>query len=177
MSDERQTSGDRWTVRGVPKSTQDAASAAAQAAGMKLGAWLTAAVQAALATNGSRTADSTRMDGGDLRQRIADLERDIRPKEVWQAIDRLAEQVAALKGYSRPTTIPEVQAEEPAEGQKTVRRLTAKEQEEMDRLLRAGELNNVQISEMIGVTSEAVRKRQKKLGLPPVTTRRLPKRL
>jgi len=176
MADERQTIGDRWTVRGVPKGTQDAASAAAQAAGMKLGAWVAAAVQAALATNGSRTADSVGMDGDDLRQRIADLERDVRPKEIWQAIDRLAEQVAALGGKRQPATIPEVQAKKPAEGQKTVRRLTAKQAEEMDRLLRAGELNNVQISEMIPVTPERIRRRRNELGLPPVTTKRLPKR-
>lgn len=176
MSDERQTSGDRWTVRGVPKEAQDAASAAARAAGMKLGAWVAAAVQSALATNGSRTADSAELDGGDLRQRVADLERDVRPKEVWEAIDRLAEQVAALEGTRQPATIPDVQVEKLAEGQKKVRRLSAKEAAEMDRLLRAGELNNVQISELIPVTPERIRRRRNELGLPPVTTKRLPKR-
>lgn len=39
---------DRWSVRGVPKATRDAAAAAAQRGGISVGAWLRAAVDRAL---------------------------------------------------------------------------------------------------------------------------------
>ena len=64
-------SGARWTVRDVSPALQRRAKMAADRAGMKLGAWVSAAVQAKVDAGVGGSAKGS----GDLAKRVQDLER------------------------------------------------------------------------------------------------------
>lgn len=159
MSANRQT-GDRWTVRDVPKALQDAAKAAADKAGMKLGPWLTRAVEAALGSAetsfaGMGNATQSQLDA--LSARVAALE------ALTTMPMQKGKRTTRPKAEPRPSDAPLLTGDDSSwivvQGKRRV--LTEAGKAEVYRRMAAGE-TDPQIAHAVGLTQQGINKWRQK---------------
>ena len=154
----------QWVVRDVERDLAEAVVRAARGSGRKTGELLNDLLRHWLDSGGAAKVEGPgpgQLDLVDLVERLERLEGRV------DELGAQSSQAAQEARQGRPKRAGEGKKREVMSEEKAA---------ELDQLLRDGELNNVEIGERMGISSEWARRRRIALGLPQVTRRRKPKR-